>query len=155
MKRVQLRQKESYDRHRKTDPNLKSGDMVLFLPRNLKTMRAAKKLDYKKMGPFEIIRKVGMNSYKLDLPASMKIQNTFHMLLLEPYEDNKYPSEIQTPPLPIEIAGEPEYEREEIIHCRLYRDKLPYRAKRTGYSPEHDKTLYLAENFSNASIAIK
>ena len=65
----QLRQKENYDKHRKLDPNLKSGDMLWFLPRNVKTTRPSEILDYKKMGPFEIIRKVGTSSYKLDLPA--------------------------------------------------------------------------------------
>ena len=91
MTTAQLRQKENYDRHRKPDPNLKSRDMVWFLPRNVKTTRQSKKLDYKKMGVFNIIKKVVTNSYKLDLPASMAIHNIFHISLLEPYADNKFP----------------------------------------------------------------
>ena len=91
---------------------------------NVKTTRPSKKLDYKKMGPFKITKKVGTSSYKLDLPASMTIHNTFHISLLEPYEDNNFPSQIQTPPPPIEIDGEPEYELEEIIDSYLDRDKL-------------------------------
>ena len=78
------------------------------------------------MGPFKIIKKMGTSSYKLDLPASMTIHNTFHISLLEPYEDNKFPSQIQTPSPPIEIDGEPEYPLEEIIDSRLHRDKLQY-----------------------------
>ena len=105
------------------------------------------------MGPFKIIKKVGTSSYKLDLPTSMRMHNTFHISLLEPYENNKFPSQIQTPPPPIEIDREPEYELEEIIDSRLYRNKLQYRAKWTGYSLEHDKTWYPAENFNNASLA--
>ena len=54
---AQLRQKENYDKERNADPNRKSGDMVWFLPHNVKTTRPSKKLDYKKMGPFKIIRK--------------------------------------------------------------------------------------------------
>ena len=65
-----------------------------FLPRNVKTTRPSKKLDYKKLGPFEIIKNVGTSSYKLDLPTSTKIHNTFYISLLEPYEDNKFPSQI-------------------------------------------------------------
>ena len=61
------------------------------MPHNVKTTRPSKKLDYKKMGPFKIIKKVGTSSYKLDLPASMAIHNTFHISLLEPYENNKFP----------------------------------------------------------------
>ena len=48
---AQLRQKEYYDQYRKPDPNLQSGDMVWFLPRNVHTTRPSRKLDYKKMGP--------------------------------------------------------------------------------------------------------
>ena len=77
MTTAQLRQKENYDKHRKPNPNLKTGDMVWFLPHNVKTTRPSKKLDYKKMGLFEIIKKVGTSSYKLDLPASIPIHNTF------------------------------------------------------------------------------
>ena len=142
---AQLRRKENYDKHRKPDPNLKSGDIVWFLPRNVKTRITSKRLDYNKMGPFKLIRKVGTSSYKLDLPASMTIHNTLHISLLELYEDNKFPSQISTPPPPIEIDGEPEYELEEIIHSRPHRDKLRYRARWTGYSPEEHKTWYPAQ----------
>ena len=89
MTTAQLRQKENYDKHRKPDPKFKSGDMVWFLPPKVMTMRLSKKLDYKKMGPFKMIQKVGSNSNKLDLPASMPTHNTFHISLLEPYKDNK------------------------------------------------------------------
>jgi len=65
---AQLRQKEYHDLHRKPDPNLQSGDMVWLLPRNIKTTRPSKKLDYKKIGPFEILAKIGTNAYKLALP---------------------------------------------------------------------------------------
>ena len=139
MTTAQLRQKKNYNKHRKPNPNLKSGDMVSFLPCNVKTMRPSKKLDYKKMGPFRIIKKVGTSSDKLDLSASMTIHNTFHISLLEPYKDNKFPLQIQTPPPSIEIDGETEYELEEIINSRLHQDKLQYHAKWTGYSSEHDK----------------
>src|SRR6266403_6365399 len=115
MATAQLRHKENYNRHRKPNLNLKSGDMVWFLPRNVKTTRPSKNLDYKKMGPFRILARIGSSAYKLDLPTSMKIHNTFHISLLEPYEDNKFPSQNQTPPPPNEIDGEPEYEPEEII----------------------------------------
>ena len=71
----------------------------------------------------------------------MKIHNNIHISLLEPYEDNKFPSQQLIPPPPIEITGEKEYELEEIIDSRLHYGKLQYRAKWTGYSPEHDILL--------------
>src|SRR6201996_9495398 len=115
MATAQLRHKENYDCHRKPDPNLKSGDMVWALPRNIHTTRLSKKLDWKKIGPFKITSKIGSNAYKLDLPALMRIHNTFYISLLEPYENNKFPSQIQEPPPPFQIAGEESHELDEII----------------------------------------
>jgi len=54
---AQLPRKEYYDLRRKPDPNLQSGDMVWLLPRNIKTTRPSKKLDYRKIGPFKILAK--------------------------------------------------------------------------------------------------
>ena len=59
MTEAQLRHKEYYDAGRKPDPNLQLGDMVWLLPRNIRTTRPCKKLDYKKMGPFKILAKIG------------------------------------------------------------------------------------------------
>jgi len=101
------------------------------------------------------LAKIGSSAYKLDLPDTMRIHNTLHISLLQPYEDNKLPSQRQEPPPPIIIEGEPEYELEEIVDARLYHGKLQYRAKWTGYSPEHDKVWYPASNFENAEQARK
>ena len=155
MKTAELRQKGNFNGHRKPDPNLKSEDMVWFLPQNVKTTRLSKKLDYKKIGPLKIIKQVGTGSYKLDLPVSITIHNIFHISFLEPYEDNKFRSQMQTPPPSIVIDREPECELEEIINSRLHWGKLEYCAKWTGYSPEHYRTWYPAENFSNARIAFE
>ena len=151
---TQVRQKEYYDLHRKPDPNLRSGDMVWLLPRNIKTTRLSKKLDYKKIGPFEILAKIGTRAYKLALPPSMAIHNTFHISFLKPCQDNRFPSQIKDPPR-IQIEGEDEYEIDEIIDPRHHYNKLQYRAKWKGYSPEHDKVWYLAENLNNAEHAIE
>jgi len=59
MTEAQLRHKEYYDAGRKPDPNLQSGDMVWLLPRNIRTTRPCKKLDYKKIGPFKILARIG------------------------------------------------------------------------------------------------
>jgi len=153
MTEAQMRHKEYYDEQRKPDPNLQSGDMVWLLPRNIRTTRPCKKLDYKKIGLVKILARIGTSAYKLDLPASMRIHNTFHISLLELYNDNELPSQKSKPPPPIVIEGEPEYALEEIVDSRLHYNKLQYRAKWTGYSPEHDKTSYPADNLENADLA--
>ena len=154
MTTAQLRHKENYDRHRKPDPNLKSGDMVWFLPRNVHTTRLSKKLDYRKIGPFKILAIIGTSAYKLAFPPLMKIHNTIHISLLEPYQDNRFPSQIQEPPPPIQIEGEDEHELDEIIDSQLHYNKLQYRAKWEGYGPEEGKVWYLAENFNNVADTV-
>jgi len=88
MTEAQMRHKEYYDAQRKPDPNLQQGDMVWLLPRNIRTTRPCKKLDYKKIGQFKILASIGTSAYKLDLLPSMRIHNTFHIALLELYNDN-------------------------------------------------------------------
>ena len=117
---AQLRQKEYYDLHRKPDPNLQSGDMVWLLPRNIKTTRPSKRLDYKKIRPFKIVAKIRTSAYKLALPPSMAIHHAFHISLLEPYQDNRFPSQIKEPPPPIQLEGEDKYELDEIIDSQLH-----------------------------------
>jgi len=85
----------------------------------------------------------------------MAIHNTFHISLLEPYHDNRFPSQIKEPPPPIQIEGEDKYELDEIIDSRLHYNKLQYRAKWKGYSPEHDTVWYPAENFNNAEQTLQ
>jgi len=124
MTEAQLRHKEYYDAGRKPDPNLQSGDMVWLLPRNIPRTRPCKKLDYKKIRPFKILARIGETGYKLDLPPSMRIHNTFDISLLERYQDDKFSSQPAQPPPPIIIEGEPEYELEHIIDSRLHCGKL-------------------------------
>jgi len=126
MTEAQLRHKEYYDAGRKPDTNLQSGDMVWLLPSNIRTTRPCKKLDYKKMGPFKILAKIGGSTYKLNLPPSMRIYNTFHISLLQLYNDDKLPTQRTQPPPPIIIEGEPEYELEQIIDSRIHYGKLQY-----------------------------
>jgi len=152
---AQLRQKEYYNLHRKPDPNLRSGDIVWLLPHNIKTTRPSKKLDHKKIGPFKIWAKIRTSASKLALPPSMAINNTFHISLLEPCHDNRFPSQNKEPPPPLQIEGEDEYELNEIIDSRLHYNKLQYRAKWKGYSPEHDKVWYPTENFNNAEHTVQ
>ena len=57
--------------------------MVYLLRKNVKTKWLSNKLDYKKLGPFRIKRKIGPVNYKLSLPYIMKIYLVFYILLLE------------------------------------------------------------------------
>ena len=54
-KLVQERMKRYYNTRRSEGPDLKEGDKVWLLHKNFKSWRLSKKLDYVRLGPFEII----------------------------------------------------------------------------------------------------
>ncbi len=57
--------KKLVNKKRKNRPQLKKGDKVYLLIKNLKGIRLSRKLDYVKVGPFLIIRNKGPVNYKL------------------------------------------------------------------------------------------
>ena len=68
----------------KPAPQLKKGDKVYLLTKNLKTKRPSKKLDAVKVGLFLIKEVRGLVNYLLDLLKDTRIHPVFHISLLEP-----------------------------------------------------------------------
>jgi len=46
--------------------------------KNITSPKASKKLDWKKYGPYTVIKRVGNNAYQLALPANRRIYDVFH-----------------------------------------------------------------------------
>jgi hypothetical protein len=128
------------------------GDMVWLLSTNIKTARPSKKLDWKRLGPFPIVKRIGIQAYQLRLPLSMKIHNVFHVSLLEPYTASDIPGRVPPPPPPIylDTQDEPEYEVEEILDSRRRRRALQYLVKWKGY-PVSDNSWEPTANVQNSS----
>ena len=51
-------------------------------------LRKYKKLAYRYCGPYEIIKRIGEQSYKLALPLHLHIHDVFHVSLLKQYVAN-------------------------------------------------------------------
>ena len=47
-----------------------------------------KKLAFRYCGPYEILRRIGEQSYELDLPSHLHVHNVFHASLLKAYVAN-------------------------------------------------------------------
>ena len=114
-------------------PDFQVGDRVWLDARNLRTERSARKLDYKKVGPYTISEKVNSRSYRLDLPRSMKVHPVFHVSLLERFQPDAIPGRAPKPQPPLVIAGEEEYEVETILDSRMRRGRLQYHIHWKGY----------------------
>jgi hypothetical protein len=147
---------EQANKTRYPDPVLELGERVWLRRKHVKTTRPLGKLDYKLIGPYTILERVGSRAYKLDLPPSIQLHPVFHISLLEPAEpDSKpIPGHIQPPLPPVIIDNEEEWELEEIVDSRHYRNQLQYRVKWTGFH-DQDKAWYPAMNFENSQDTVQ
>ena len=71
------------NKKRKNRPQLKKGDKVYLLTKNIKSKRPSRKLDYIKVGPFLVKQQKGLVNYKLALPKDTNIHLVFYISLLE------------------------------------------------------------------------
>lgn len=111
----QGRYEENANKKRTTAPKYRVGQEVWLDARNIRTLRPIKKLDWKNLGPFKITEVVGPFTYRLDLPASIRIHPVFNAYLLHPVSNDALPHQVQIPPPPVEVDGVEEWEVEEIV----------------------------------------
>jgi len=147
---VQQKMKTFYNRKRLEGPTFREGDMVYVHRTNIKTTRPSDKLDYKKLGPFPVLRKISDVNYEIELPETMRIHNIFHIALLEK-APNGEPAEENIEVLPVE----PEYEVEKILEYKVNgKGEERYLIKWKGYD-ENENTWEPPENLSNAGKLVK
>jgi len=119
------------NRKRIEGPNLKEGDKVYLLRRNIKSNKPTKKLDAVKLGPFRILRRKGPVNYELELPRKMRILPTFHVSLLEPATpDSALEQDVRD--ISEEIQ-EPIYQVDRILRERTVRGQKQYLVRWEGY----------------------
>nr|XP_036575130.1 reverse transcriptase domain protein [Colletotrichum truncatum]KAF6781651.1 reverse transcriptase domain protein [Colletotrichum truncatum] len=140
---VRERIRKYANKSRVEGPTLKEGDSVYLLRRNIKTKRPSDKLDFKKLGPFEITKKVSNVNFKLALPDSMKCHPVFHISLLESAPKGSYTTDY------IEVDPEQEYEVERIIDHIEEQKSIRYLVKWKGYGHE-DNTWEPPQSLENA-----
>ncbi|MBW0503292.1 hypothetical protein O181_043007 [Austropuccinia psidii MF-1] len=76
-------------RNRAIPPDFQLGDKVWLDSKNIKTTRPTKKLSERWLGPFEVLKKIGSNSYHLKLPQQGKsVHPVFHVSLSEPVKQS-------------------------------------------------------------------
>lgn len=133
------RMKRYYDQHRTDVPDLEPGDRVWLEARNI-ALPGARKLNHRRLGPYEIVRKLSPLNYELKLPASMKVHPVFHVSLLTKYQPDTIPGRVQPPPEPVPVDGDIEYEVQEVINSRrtARNQKLQYLVRWKGYQSDED-----------------
>jgi hypothetical protein len=142
-----------YNKNHLPDPDFKINSKVWLLAKNIKTTHPNKKLDYIKLGPFQILKKIGHCSYKLKFPSRIKRHPVYHVIYLEKYNENIIQNRVQEPSLPIIIDNEEEYEVNKILDSRINLNKLEYLVDWNGYSI-NDRSWESVSNLRNTSELI-
>ena len=132
--------KRQVDRSRKEAKEYRVGDKVLISTKyfSMESMkRATKKLTEKFIGPYVIRKIVSENVVELELPASLKIHLVVNVRRIVKYRE-QVEGQKKIPLPPVEVAGEKEYEVEEILDRQEKRGKTKYLVKWKGYTAEEN-----------------
>lgn len=153
---AQARYQVSADRRRLPAPDFNIGDYAFVKAEHFRTTRPSRKLSDKNLGPFEIIARPGSHSVTLRLPPNMHaIHPVFHISQLQPHTPNSIPNRTSSPPPPVIIDGEPEFEISKILDSKedqRRRCKLLYLVRWAGYEGTDEETSWiLATELGNAS----
>jgi hypothetical protein len=101
--------------------------------RHFPTTRPLMKLDCKRTGPYTISMIINQNSYKLDLPKTMRNHNVFQVSQLDHYT----PPVIGQPssePHPVIVDDLGEWAVQWILDTKLHYRRLHYLIQRAGYN---------------------
>lgn len=145
---IRERMKHYADQDRIEGPTLQEGNMVYLIRHsrghkmpNIKTNRPSDKLDFRKIGPFKILKKIGEVNYELEMPENMKLKYpVFHISLLEKAQIDE---ETGKPILDeiIVLEEEEDWDVEEVLAIRRnpeYDNRIEYLVRWEGYRPAHN-----------------
>ena len=144
--RAQAKMSKSANAHRR-ETDFDVGDYVWLNVKDYPTQRPSRKLDFPVQGRFKIIGRVG-SSFKLDLPATMKIHPVFPPDKLRKAHDDPLPGQILEAPPPINITGDSEWEVERILAVKKVRKTLLYRV--SWPNSDTDLTWYPASDLKTS-----
>ena len=145
---AQARYQVSADSRRLPAPDIQIGSQVYVKAKYFRTTRPAKKLSEKYLGPFEVIAQPGTLSFTIKLPDHMRaVHPVFHVSMLEPHSPDTIPNRVQSPPPPVEVDGEIEYEIAEIVDSKLDKRRkvqLQYFVRWEGYRNHPEEFSWLS-----------
>ncbi|XP_077774286.1 vomeronasal type-2 receptor 26-like [Podarcis muralis] len=89
LERAKVNYKKQADKHRREGETIRVGDRVWLSTQGLPFKGGCKKLQPRRLGPFEVTQQINPVAFKLRLPDSMKIHPVFHRSLLSPHREGR------------------------------------------------------------------
>ncbi|MBW0523993.1 hypothetical protein O181_063708 [Austropuccinia psidii MF-1] len=122
----EIRQFKKYsDRNRTIPPDFQPGQKVWLATKNINNTRPTKKLPEVWLGPFEVLREVGIHAYHLNFPLQWKsVHVLFHVQLLEPVKKSSIPNQNKFSPPQVLVEEKEEWEVAQFLDSKLKRGKL-------------------------------
>jgi len=150
LKFFQERMRKYYDRRHEDAPQIREGQKVYLLRKNLKSKRPCEKLDFKKLGAFRVLEQTGPVNFKLQLPKGTNVYPVFHISMLEPAPE--------TAPMANIMDAEGYEDQDYTVERILAKDKIDGRdhwlVKWKNY-PSEENTWEPIEHLQNAQEALK
>jgi hypothetical protein len=114
--------KKFYDRKHKFE-EFNEGEKVYLNADHIVTGRPKKSLDWKRLGPFTITKKISPTAYKLRLPSSWRMHPVFHISKLRRTKEDYFSRPI--PKVTLNVRGE-NWAPEKILASRNKNDRTEY-----------------------------
>ena len=140
---VQKQYSTSANKHQTPPPDFKISDKVFIKSDNIHTTQPSKKLTEKFLGPFEILAQVSSVSFTLHPQLHAWYPPHLPRLHVRALHPNEFLNQTETPPPPVIINGETEFEISEILDSKIdkrHKCKLQYLVKWTGYEGTNEET---------------
>lgn len=159
---AQARMKKYYDANRPVQ-DFEKGQKVLLSVANLNiehlgiTIDSSRKFGPLWIGPYHILEKTSLDTYRLKLPIGLRIHPEFHTSLLKPYNQDPDPNRWNLPNEGMVVAGSQEEGQliDKIISHKKRRGKIYYYVKWLGQPDNQNSWEPLDSLRKPATVLIK
>ena len=136
IKRAQAIQSEQSNMSQRLNAELQIGDKVWMNARSLSTAQPSQRLDWKLIGPYEVVEIVSPWAYRIKLPSQLCIHDIQPISSLEKAAQDPITLQLHEPLPPVIVDREVEYEVERIDDSRMFQRQLQYLVKWNGYDEQ-------------------